>query len=289
MMALSSNGKRMQIVWFKRDLRIQDNEALTRALANGDVLPLYIIEPALWQEPVMSHRHYMFLLECLHELDAELTKLGQPLIVRVGEAVDVLEALCAEHNITDLWSHMETWTGWTYERDKAVARWAKSHDVTWHEPKQYGIIRALTDRNGWAAKWYKQMKQSEVPAPASFTPLNIKSDDIPSPESLGLEDDGCIYRQKGGRAEGLRMLDSFLYQRGEHYTRAMSSPVVAYDSCSRISAHLAFGVLSMREVFHAAQERSAELAMMDKAEKGRWPSALKSFAGRLRWHCHFMH
>ncbi|AJI57927.1 DNA photolyase family protein [Francisella philomiragia] len=39
----------MQVVWFKRDLRIDDNLALTQAVTKGDVLPIYIIEPELWQ------------------------------------------------------------------------------------------------------------------------------------------------------------------------------------------------------------------------------------------------
>ncbi len=38
----------MQIIWFKRDLRTDDNLALTRAAEKGDVLLLYIIEPELW-------------------------------------------------------------------------------------------------------------------------------------------------------------------------------------------------------------------------------------------------
>ena len=52
--------------------------------------------------------------------------------------------------------------------------------------------------------------------------------------------------------------------------------------------HLAFGTLSMREVFNAALEREAELAALHKPNCGRWPSAMRSFTGRLRWHCHFM-
>ena len=55
----------MHIVWFKRDLRIEDHEALAQAAKHGPILPLYILEPELWQQPDMSHRHYMFLQDCL--------------------------------------------------------------------------------------------------------------------------------------------------------------------------------------------------------------------------------
>jgi deoxyribodipyrimidine photo-lyase len=68
----------------------------------------------------------------------------------------------------------------------------------------------------------------------------------------------------------------------------MSSPVTAFDSCSRLSAHLAFGTLSVREVFHACQQRHTELLQQPAEHRGTWLSALRSFSGRLRWHCHFI-
>jgi deoxyribodipyrimidine photo-lyase len=132
----------MHIVWFKRDLRIEDNEALSAALQSGEpILPLYIVEPELWREPDMSMRHYRFLCESLSELNAALQKLGQPLIIRVGEAVPVLENLRATLPITALWSHQETWNAWTYARDRRVAAWARSSGIPWHEPPQHGVIR----------------------------------------------------------------------------------------------------------------------------------------------------
>ena len=48
----------MHIVWFKRDLRIEDHEALAACAKAVSVLPLYILEPELWHQLDMSHRHY---------------------------------------------------------------------------------------------------------------------------------------------------------------------------------------------------------------------------------------
>ena len=59
----------MHIVWFKRDVRIYDHEALTQAAKHGPVLPIYILEPDLWHQPDMSYRHYLFLQDCLSELE----------------------------------------------------------------------------------------------------------------------------------------------------------------------------------------------------------------------------
>ena len=104
----------MQIVWFKRDLRVDDNAALSEAVERGPVLPLYILEPDLWTGGDMGARHYRFLTECVDELDCSLTKLGQPLIVKIGGAVEVLNELVLQHPVEAIWSHQETWNAWTY-------------------------------------------------------------------------------------------------------------------------------------------------------------------------------
>lgn len=278
----------MQIVWFKRDLRIDDHLALAEAAQNGPVLPLYILEPELWQQPDLSQRHYLFLQDSLKELDDSLQKRGQKLIIKVGDAVGILSKIAQDYSITNLWSHQETGNSWTYERDKRVKAWTKRNAIIWHEPPQNGVIRCLHDRNGWAARWYKEMKKPVTLAPRKLEKIDAISDRLPSPEDLGLEDDGCYLRQKGGRDTALKLLKSFLYERGEGYTKEMSSPVTAYDSCSRLSPHLAFGTISMREVFQTTEQRNREIKNQRTKAKGKWPSALRSFSGRLRWHCHFM-
>ena len=76
----------IELVWFKRDLRIIDHEPLYKAAKRGPVLALYIIEPGLWEQPDMSYRHYRFLGECIHDLQRSLTQIGLNLVLRKGEA-----------------------------------------------------------------------------------------------------------------------------------------------------------------------------------------------------------
>jgi|TARA_B110000914_G_scaffold2017_1_gene1739 deoxyribodipyrimidine photo-lyase len=278
----------VNVVWFKRDLRLEGHEALVEAANHGPVLPLYIIEPELWKRNDLSHRQYIFLCDCLHELNQSLEAIGQGLIIKLGDAVQVLQDIHTRHTIKALWSHQETWNGWTYERDKLVRSWAKKNVIEYFEPAQNGVIRGLKDRNGWASKWYRQMKRPLHDAPKKLQSINQISDKLPSINDLGLQKDGCLTPQKGGRSEGLRLLQSFLKERGESYTKEMSSPVTAYSSCARLSAHLAFGTLSIQEVFQATESRNKEIRQMIRGTKGNWPSALRSFSGRLRWHCHFI-
>ncbi|MEC7437383.1 MAG: deoxyribodipyrimidine photo-lyase, partial [Pseudomonadota bacterium] len=157
----------MQIVWFKRDLRIEDNAPLAAAAAAGPVIPLYILEPELWQQPDMSGRHYDFLGECLAGLDRDLTALGQPLVLRVGDAVDVLSELCAEHKVATIRVHQETWNGWTYERDRRVNAWARNAGVRIIEDMQFGVHRRLATRRGWAGRWDRMMAEPTIAAPSS--------------------------------------------------------------------------------------------------------------------------
>lgn len=81
----------------------------------------------------------------------------------------------------------------------------------------------------------------------------LESDHLPDPSILGLTDDGCQQRQKGGSEEAWECVESLLLKRGEGYTKEMSSPVTAVTSCSRISPHIAFGTISMREVLQASE------------------------------------
>jgi deoxyribodipyrimidine photo-lyase len=149
----------LQIVWFKRDLRIVDHRPLAMAAEAGPVLPLYIAEPELWALPDASARQWEFAAESLAELQADLAALGQSLCVMTGDALSILQRIHGSHGIAALWSHEETGNGWTYARDLAVASWVKAAGIAWHEPRQFGVIRRLKSRNGWAKAWDRDMTQ----------------------------------------------------------------------------------------------------------------------------------
>ena len=286
---MGRSRKPLDVVWFKRDLRVADHAPLAEAARSGLVLPLYIVEPDLWRQPDVSHRHFAFLSDCLRDVSDELSKLGQPLVIRIGNAVDILREIHATHGISALWSHEETGNGWTFARDKAVAAWARENGIPWHERRQHGVERRMTTRDGWAKRWDSLMSAPQAEPPRALTSLpNIASDALPSAAELGLAPDGLSAGQPGGRSHALDLLYSFLEGRGRTYRRAMSNPLEGAEVCSRLSPHLAFGTLSMREAAQATWMRQREL----RAEGGRDVAALReslvSFSGRLHWHCHFI-
>jgi deoxyribodipyrimidine photo-lyase len=277
----------VQLVWFKRDLRVADHRALAGAAARGRVLPVFVAEPDLWQGPDQSARQWDFVRESLQELRKALAALGQPLVVRTGDALEVFDAINASLGVAALWSHEETGNGWTYRRDRRVADWCRRRGIEWHEPRQSGVIRRLDSRNGWARRWDQFMAEAPAPAPA-LQPLGaIDPGPIPTAGELGLAADPCPERQPGGRAAGLETLETFLHRRGEPYRRAMSSPVTGFAHCSRLSPHLAWGTLSMRETAQATWARQRALKQAETASTGSWRGSMSSFSGRLHWRDHF--
>lgn len=282
----------INIVWLKRDLRIEDHAALFCARKRGPVMALYIIEPGYWYLPDTSARQWQFIKQSLAALIDQLARLGIPLLFFKGDAVAAFEALSISLEINEVHSHQETGNIWTFRRDIAVGNLLKSSGLTWHEHMQHGVFRKLDTRNGWANRWDAMMGEAGYPLPARQEwPTNSISS---LSENFSLEilepyfsKQDLSQIQQGGRKAGIALLASFLGGRGENYRKAMSSPLEGANACSRISTHLAYGTLSMRECFHAAIETLGSLDKENPAHK-KMRSSLISFIGRLHWHCHFI-
>ncbi|MCU0827288.1 MAG: deoxyribodipyrimidine photo-lyase [Tabrizicola sp.] len=270
------------LVWLKRDLRTHDHPALTLAAGLGPVLPVFIVEPSVWSGPDASARQWAFVAESLGDLRDELASRQLPLVIRVGEAVEVLDRLTRRHHIARIVSHEETGNLSTYARDRAVAAWAKGAGIPWTELPQCGVTRRLPDRDGWAARRDGFMALPALPVPAATAIPGVEPGQIPTARSLKLAAAPCPHRQLGGRQRGLDLLDSFLLKRGEPYRSAMSSPLSAERACSRLSPHLAWGTLSLREVVQATSARQSN------RPGGRWGGSFSSFQSRLAWRDHFM-
>lgn len=273
------------VVWFKRDLRVHDHAPLAQAAAAGPVIALYIVEPGLWAQPEMSGRHWAFTAECLAELSDALAARGLALTVRVGEAVEVLSTLHRETGFEALFSHEETGLHWTYDRDRAVRRWARAAGVAWSEHPQSGVVRALRTRDGWARRWDACMALPRVAAPEQLAGPSLAAGALPDAAELGVHPDPCPGRERGGRSLARGLLRDFLACRAPGYRRGMSSPLTAPDVCSRLSAHLALGTVSMREVAQAAH---AALAQARTAGETQRAAGIHSFIARLHWRSHFM-
>jgi deoxyribodipyrimidine photo-lyase len=269
-----------QVVWFKRDLRVEDHRPLVEAARRGPVLPLYIIEPEWLASPDFDPSHWTFVRASLMELDARLRSLGQGLVVQVGEAVEVLRSLPVAH----LWAHEETGNWTTYQRDRRVRKWARETNTPMTEYPAGGVVRRLKSRDGWSRNWEERMAEPVLDAPLHLE-ASLAATGVPTTQDLGIGHDARRLAQRGGETEALETLDSFLSLRGARYHMEMSSPLTAEVSCSRLSSYLACGNLSTRQVVQATRRR---IATLDEADAATWRRALRAFDARLHWRCHFM-
>lgn len=281
-----------QIVWLKRDLRIEDHQALFEARKRGRIIALYAHEPDYWELPDTSARQWHFISECLAPLANQLGKLGIPLVFHHGPSEEAFARLVKYIKLGAVYTHQETGNFWTFERDTRVINYLADKEIPFREYLQHGVFRRLVNRNGWADRWDSMMLETGPPLPARQEWPTTETDTLRQdfqliiPEII-LDVDHCPHRQVGGREAGLALLASFLNGRGENYRKAMSSPLEGADACSRISAHLAYGTLSMRETFQAA---ISKLRMLDRENPShtKMRKSISSFTSRLHWHCHFI-
>lgn len=272
--------QRVQVLWFKRDLRVLDHAPLGEAARRGTVLPLFVLEPSLIQAPDFSSRHYTFIRQSLVHLRTALTRIGQPLVVRVGEVVDVLEALGRMFLVEAVWAHQETGNLPSYRRDQAVRRYLRAKGIPFHELPGNGVVRKLKSRDEWAGHWEAYMAQPLIPPPKALRPLEFEPGLIPTHQELGLPADLRSEQQPAGEKAGWQVLENFLQRRSRGYLRGISSPLSAWEASSRLSPYLAFGNLSLRQVVQATQ------GALEEASPG-WAKSLGAFASRLRWRDHF--
>jgi deoxyribodipyrimidine photo-lyase len=290
-----TNNSPLQVVWFKKDLRTLDHQPLASAALAGPVLPLYLFEPELLHQPDMATQHVAFALECLADLQIQLLKIHPQLHLQIviADAEDYFRQLVEKHGNFVLWSHEETGNDASFKRDIQVKRLTKANFLSWHELPSNGVVRRLQTRDKWSRVWDERITKPLAMLPLVTPVIGLTQTQVPSltaltPHLAIIETDKPL-RQKGGSQLAHGLLRSFLDYRGQHYRSEMSSPLSAQDSCSRLSAHLAFGTLSIKQAVHALWAKRSEIQAMPESER---PSGLlasiKSFESRLHWHCHFI-
>ena len=271
------------LVWFKRDLRWQDHSALVKASQKGSVRCIYVIEPELWLQPDAALQHFEFVRESLQILDAYFRSLGGCIEIHHGELPDVLSRIWQDAPFAGLYSHEETGNGFTYARDLKVSAWCKVHGVDWYEFPQFGVVRRLKNRNLWQSEWERHMASpvENVDTLRFWGEPNESAFSMVAPSHLK---HNPPMRQLGGRVNALKTLHSFLNARSIGYRGGISSPLSAPDACSRLSAYLTYGCISMREVVQQTRAHIADLPQ----QASRHRAGLTAFTSRLYWHCHFI-
>ena len=273
----------ISVVWLKRDLRLDDNEAIQNAMASGSrVLLLYVFEPILLDDPHYSQRHWDFIKQSLEDINVRLHQLNTKVLTIQTDIIAAFNKIQSEYKVAKVFSHQETGILVTFNRDKSFKRFCKNNLIDWQENINNGIYRGLQNREQWVDKWEDYMNRPLC----EFHPNSeqfISLEDIDKLEkqfqTVSLSTSKSSNFQKGGTSTGLKYLESFLETRYKNYMFSISKPVDSRKSCSRLSPYLAWGNLSVRQVFKSS------LALNVSASNKK---QLEAFLSRLKWQAHFI-
>jgi len=276
------------VVWFKRDLRLTDHLPLVAAIESGaPLLLLYVVEPLLQQDRHYHQRHWHFVAQSIADMNDQLAALKHPdahLWVVHGDVLEVLQQLHQRVSIDALYAHQEIGLANTYARDRAVQAWCDSQDIHWQQYQTAGVIRGLATRQHWDERWKQVMRSRIVAVPwhqAHWLPSTQVGQHLaafqPTPQWL-LPTTELPYQHGGSRAAWATLAD-FFAGRGKNYPYHISKPELSRYSCSRMSPHLAWGTISMREFYQH---------LLRQWHTPGWRRTLVALASRLHWHCHFM-
>ena len=275
----------IHVVWYKRDLRVRDHAPLFHASQSGEVLPLYILEPFLYEQDVMTKRHLQFITESLNDLKYALNQLGLNLYVYIGHVTDAFNMIFDTYGSFVLHSHMEHGISLTYQRDMDVKTWMSRHNLIWHEYKVFGVNRAygfkyrLRDFHAW-------LNEGIIQTPKNISPFqDLKKIFIHSIFDISkypAKGDSISYF-KGGESEAIKRAQAFFKSRFRKYQVYINKPSLSIHSSSLLSPYLAFGNISIRMLHLSTKKHLRSLK-----HQPFYLEQLKAFEKRLYWHCHFI-
>ncbi|UNH30892.1 deoxyribodipyrimidine photo-lyase [Moellerella wisconsensis] len=251
-------AKKRHLVWFRHDLRVTDNKALTAACTDPDaeVLAIFIATPAQWQAHHLAERQISFIHQNLSALRYKLATLGIPLVCHTSTdfkaSTDWLVQFCQQQNISTLFFNRQ------YELNEQLRdQWLQQHC---HQL----VIEAFDDflllPPGAVRNQKGEMYQVYTPFRRAFLPQlqqhGYSSYPAPTPrgEPLNLESDKPLFAHQNidlgsnypaGEKAALQKLRHFCQQNVKQYAQQRDIPSV--EGTSRLSAYLAIGVLSPRQ------------------------------------------
>jgi deoxyribodipyrimidine photo-lyase len=267
------------VLWFKRDLRINDHLPLKRAIEHGfPIVLLYIFEPELMAADDSDVRHWRFIHESLLQLRKCLP--NHTLTIAHSSADEVFKQLMDLFEVQGVYSYQETGNWLSYKRDQRIASFLKSQNTPWFEFQANGVIRGLKNRQSWDKAWHNFM-HSPLDEP-SIEQLTSQPVHWSIPDETSLPDEirnPHPHFQPGGILNAQRYAKSFFDLRHRTYSLHISKPEEARKSCSRFSPYLAYGNFSIRQVYQWA---------LHAKKQGGNARALANFISRLHWHCHFI-
>jgi len=248
----------VNIFWFRRDLRVDDNHGFFKALNAGlPVVPVFIFDPAiLAQFPNPNDARLTFIHRCLTELDREFRKFNSSLQVYVSSPEVVFGQLASKYPIHAVFTNTD------YEpsailRDQKVTQMLQNKGIEFHGFKdqivfhQNEIVKAngspYTVFTPYSKKWKEKLASHPIQVYESekhlYSLKHLSSDYFPELAEIGYQQQNVSFPEKN--------FDPVLI---ENYAKTRDFP--AENGTSRLGIHLRFGTVSIRKLTRFAQMHS---------------------------------
>ncbi|MBK9015754.1 MAG: DASH family cryptochrome [Saprospiraceae bacterium] len=263
------------IVWFRQDLRLHDNEALTEALQHCDkIIPVYVFEERIFQGktrqfgfPKTGKFRAKFLLESVEDLRRSLRTKGSELVVRFGKPVEELFKIAKQFKTSWVFCNRERTQEELDVQDELEHRlWSIGQEVRYSRGKLLYYTSDLpfpiTQVPEVFTHFRKEVERAvqvrqplSVPTTLPAFDLDLDIGILPTLEELGHEpyeaDERAALAFKGGETAGLERLHNYLWSSdaAKSYFDTRNE-LLGADYSTKFSAWLAQGCLSPKKIYH---------------------------------------
>jgi deoxyribodipyrimidine photo-lyase len=242
------------IYWFRRALRIEDNQGFSEAVAScKHVLPIFILDPAILNRPDTAKRRVDFLYAALGDLDAQLKACGGRLFVFFGKPHEILPALVSEMGVQNLW-HAYECEPHGRARDAEIAALLGPLGCQIHTHEDHLLVSpdAVRTKTGGIYTVFTPFKNTWWNVAISKTksaPAHVSVPELPAICQPWLAEIPKLANPDFGDAK--EILAAFLENAARNYDTGRDFP--AQHGTSRLSVYLKWGIISARTVYSAIQ------------------------------------
>jgi len=293
------------IHWFRRDLRLNDNAALSEALAvNDEVLAVFVLDPHLVEAKNQSPARLAFMYAALVNLDIALQSHGARLIIRRGEPLAELTKLMAESESSSLYFNRD-YTPYARKRDGEVASELRGagykvesvKDLVVFEQTELltGADTPYTVYTPYKRRWLERIQAAPpIASTPDFSHLQVKGGaeiiSLPMPQPpAGFEN---AWWQPASEAAAQHRLKNWLGRLQDFPqppgigTYAKHRNLPGLDATSHLSPFLRFGLLSPRQCYRGAtnaRERAPGSTAMEGCESWLGEIIWRDFYYQILW------
>jgi deoxyribodipyrimidine photo-lyase len=269
------------IVWIRRGLREEDNTALVEASRNHDkIIPLYVVDEEYFEEADLGYPRVKFWHDALENFKQDLEeKEGKDLAVRKGKPLEELEKI-VEETEADAVYHNRDYTPYSRQRDEEIEENLEVPVKTFKDLVMFEKEEILTNSGTpykvytyYSKKWFKNEKRRPQEVEDYEVP-GLESDEIPSLQELGFERPENFEWEWNPSREGAQ--DRIVDFKEKIWNYDENRDYAWKDATSKLSPHLKFGTVSIREVFWEAERLKARNPNSDT-------SGIKTWQEELAW------